>query len=342
MRISKRTWRALVLGLLTLLVTACGDSHHHDVISGQLNGGGGGGGGGQLFPGRYLGAANIETDQTSVLDITVANNGDVTGDLTVTNVVGQTININPGAYAVNGTANLATGSFSLSGVFPGIGPVSLAGTLPVGNALSSYTVNINGQIFNGAIQNASQGVPNPPNNGGGDADVRMIRGGLLSNFNFTPNGAYNGVNPPIDTDSMITGAYRNGSDEDNILTLAISETMLIPGGATVRSLIVGIVAHDGEELEVGKSYPLVVNPDDSGSLLTLSEGSATSATAAWVSDASVSTGTATIVSLDDESVVLEFAFTNIVVDSALQPNQAAGGFSASGTIEGQFAAFPTP
>lgn len=351
MRSSKRMWRGLILSLFAFFVAACGDSNNFDVISGQQGSPvpGGGGGGGQTYVGRYLGAANIEADQTSVLDLNVAANGAATGTLTVSDIVRtQSIDLNPGVYDLTGSVNLTTGAFNLNGAFPGVGPFSITGTLPTGNNQSSYTVTINGQTFNGTIQNASLGVPTAPNSGGGngggaDIDERLISGGRVRKAISTYGGDFNGSDIiPNSATALTTGVYRNGSEEDNTLTIAITDTAISGADAFANSLVVSIVTHDGEELEVGKTYPLVTNADDAGALLSLTRSNGPNILSGWVSTPGTSTGSAKIVSLTDTEVVLEFEFKNIIPNSEVQGNQATGPFDLEGTLEGKFASLPTP
>lgn len=333
MSISKRHWGGLVLALLTLLVTACGDSNSFNSISGQP---GNPGPVAPVFPGSYLGAANLGALQTSVLDLDVANDGTATGTFTVSDrpVMAQAFTIANGIYNVVGQVDLAGGTFSLTGTIPGLGNFSITGTLPVGNALGSYVVTINGQTFNGNIQNSSLGVPTPPNQGGGnqDGDSRVLLGGVLSDFVFTPDGAYNGVNPPVGPTSIITGAVLTNSDAENLVTISISE----PAGTQIRALVFGIVLQDGQQLQVGQSYTIVDSADRNGALLSLSESTGPTVDRGWVATQG-STGTVTILSLDDEGIEIAFDVQNVIPNTGVAGNPATGSFAVSGTVTADFA-----
>jgi hypothetical protein len=337
MKRENRGWTALIIGLLTFFVAACGDSNNFDDISGQR---GNPGNQNPIFAGAYLGANNF-VSQTAVLELDVANNGTATGTMTVSNLLqAQALEINPGVYDLTGTVNMSTGGFNLSGSFPGIGNFSIVGVLPVGNNQGSYTLTLNGQTFNGLIQNANLGTPTPPANGGNTGDQRIILGGTLSNFTFTPDGDYNGVNPPVDGGSVIGGAVVTGSDEENVVTISISETTVNGSSVDVRSLVFGIVTHNGQELVVGETYPLVMNEDGDGSLLSLQSTTGTTVNAAWTSTPGTSAGTVTLVALDDEGVELDFNFTNIIPNSEVANNLAEGTFDISGTVVAEFANLP--
>lgn len=331
MTLNTRSWAALILGLLTLFVTSCGDSNGIDDISGQQ---GNPGGPNLTFPGAYLGANNLDPGQTAVLDLDVATNGQATGFLNVRDTVAaQTIDINPADYPISGSVNLTTGTFNLTGSFPGLGAFTILGTLPVGNNLGTYVLTVNGRTFNGNIQNANLGVPNPPGGGGGGGNQRLILGGEVLDFTFTPDGSYNGVEPPVDATSLIGGAVVTGSATQNLVTISLSEIE----GSAVRGLVFGIVTQDGEALVVGETYPLVATNTETGSVLSLSESVGTTVTEAWVATTGTSAGSVTLVALDDNGVEVDFNFTNVIPNSAVANNTAAGTFDISGTVVADFA-----
>lgn len=331
MKATKRTWAALLLGLLTLFVTACGDSNNFNDISGQ-QGNPGGGGGGLIYPGNYLGANNFN-GQTAVLNLIVNNNGQATATYTVSDLLLQTIDINPGVYNLTGNVNLNTGTFNLSGTFPGVGPFTIAGTLPIGNNAASYVVTINGQTFNGTVQNASLGTPTPPANGGNNGDTALFFGGELSSFTFTPAGGYNGFNPPVDSGSLITGSLTQNSDTNNEVLISIAEINL--GTTETTALVFGVVTQDGEELEVGQTYDLVQSAE-TGALLSLSTSIGADISEAWVSTPGTSTGSVTVVAITAAGVELDFDFDNVVPNSEVAGNEATGSFSVSGTVFAEY------
>ncbi len=328
MKTTKHKWAALLLGLLTLFVTACGDSNDYTQVSGQQ---GNPNNGGLIFPGNYLGA-NTFVGQIGELDLTVNNNGQASGTYTVEDaLLLQTIDINPGVYNVVGTVNLTTGAFNLSGTFPGLGNFTIVGTLPVGGNVASYTVTVNGQTFTGNIQAASQGVPTPPPNGGGnnDGDVALFFGGELSSFSFSPDGSYSGFNPPVDNGSLITGTITQNSDTNNQVLVTLSEINL--GTTETTALVFGVITQDGEELVVGQTYDLIES-EETGALLSLSTSIGTDISEAWVATPGTSTGTVTVVAITAAGVELDFDFDNVVPNSEVAGNEAAGSFSVSGTV----------
>lgn len=370
MSLSHRSWMKLLLGLLVLLVAACGDSNDINNISGQQ-----GNVPVRVFTGPFLGANNLGA-RTATLNLNVANTGAATGTVTVAGVNAQAIEINPGVYDIAGLVDLTTGAMNLTGNFPGVGPFTINGTLPVGNNQGGYTMNVNGQTFAGTIQNASLGVPTPPGGGnttggttgnttggttgnttggttgnttghttghttGGTTggEQHLIRSGTLSNFSFQPGAGYNGVNPPVSASSTITGAVTHGSATENLVAITISD-ITISAQPRVRTLVFGVTLHNGQDLEVGKTYNLVSNANDGGALLSLSEGVGTQIDAAWAATAGSTTGTVTIVSLTETGVKLNFDFSNVIVNSEVANNTAAGTFSVSGTVDAPFAPMP--
>lgn len=172
--------------------------------------------------------------------------------------------------------------------------------------------------------------------GGGGGTQRLIQGGTLAPFTFSPDGAYNGVNPPVTGTSLISGAAVTGSSTDNTVSIAINETAVSAAGASIRALVVGVVTHNGEALVVGKSYPLATSSTASGALVSLSESTGTTVTRGWA-PTSATTGSVTIVRLTDTQVELSFTFSSVGPNSAVSGNTAAGNFSTSGTVVGTLA-----
>ncbi|MCA9781217.1 MAG: hypothetical protein KC800_31065, partial [Candidatus Eremiobacteraeota bacterium] len=246
--------------------------------------------------------------------------------------------INPGIYSVFGGVNLATGTFSLSGNIPGVGNFSIAGTLPTAGNTASYTVTINGQTFTGVIQPSAQGQPNPPSGGGtGGGNSQLIQGGTLSNFVFTPDNDYNGDNPPIDAESGIAGAVGEGADGSESASIIISDIFLTNPVQT-RTFAISIVVPDGEDLEVGTAYPLA-DANGRGVIIALTDSEGVEAVEGWSLTAST-TGSATITALTDESITIEFTFSNVGPNSEITNNPATGTFNTSGTVVGNFATLP--
>lgn len=336
MKTTKHRWAAILLGLLTLFVSACGDSNDFNQVSGQQGNPNNGGGGNLVFVGDYLGANNFN-GQIGELDLTVNSNGQASGTYTVEDtLLLQTIDINPGVYNVAGSVNLTTGSFNLSGTFPGLGNFTIAGNLPVGGNVGSYTVTVNGQTFTGNIQAASQGVPTPPPNGGGNnnGDAALFFGGNLSNFSFNPGGGYNGFNPPVDNGSLISGTITQNSNTNNQVLITLSEINLATTETT--ALVFGVITQDGEELVVGQTYDLV-DSVETGALLSLSTSIGSSISEAWVATPGTSSGTVTVVAITAAGVELDFDFDNVVPNSEVSGNQATGSFSVSGTVFANYA-----
>lgn len=324
--------RRLVLLFLTSLfavtLSACDSTNDNDfvVTPGTLS-----------LAGRYLGASNVSANQASTLDVTVAANGSITGNLTVlAPVVPQTINT--GTYPVTGAVNLNTGTFSLSGTIPGLGAFSISGTLPTSGNVGTYTITINGQTFNGVIQPASLGQPNPPsntNNGGGNSQI--IQGGTLSNFMFTPDGNYNGDNPPVDAMSIIGGAVGEGADGSESASIILSEVIGI-NPSIVRTFAITIVVPSGENLQVGTTYNLA-DTNGRGTVFALTDSEGVTAVEGWSLTAST-TGSATITAMDANSITIDFTFSSVGPNSEIANNPATGTFSTSGTIVGNFATIP--
>ncbi len=317
----------LVLSV-AFFVSACGDSNIDEFVVNNP--------GNPALAGRYLGANDLSGGQTANLDLTVTSNGSANGTWTVINpVTAQTINA--GSYPVSGAVNLATGTFSLSGTIPGIGNFSIAGTLPTAGNVASYSVNINGQTFAGVIQPAAQGQPNPPSGGGGGGNSQLIQGGTLSNFVFTPDNNYNGDNPPIDAQSNISGAVGEGADGSESASIVISDIFLTNPVQT-RTFAISIVVPDGEDLQVGTTYPLADN-NGRGVVIALTDSEGVEAVEGWSLTAST-TGSATITALNDDNITIEFTFSNVGPNSEIANNPATGTFNTSGTVVGNFAQVP--
>ena len=333
MKFQKSSLSRLASYLLVLsvafFVSACGDSNTDEFVINNP--------GNPALAGRYLGANDLSGGQTANLDLTVASNGNATGTWTVIDpVTAQTINA--GSYAVSGAVNLATGNFSLWGTIPGVGNFSIAGTLPTAGNVASYSVSINGQTFAGVIQPAAQGQPNPPSGGGGGGgNSQLIQGGTLSNFVFTPDNNYNGDNPPIDAESGINGAVGEGVDGSESASIVISDIFLTNPVQT-RTFAISIVVPEGEDLEVGTVYPLADNTGR-GVIIALTDSEGVEAVEGWSLTAST-TGSATITALNEDSITIEFTFSNVGPNSEIANNPATGTFNTSGTVVGNFAQIP--
>jgi len=324
---------SLLITLVTVFTVACGSSSDDFVINGN-NGGNGGGNAG--FTGQYLGANNLSNGQTGTLDFTVDSNGLGSGNFVAGAVSPQTIDISAGTYAVSGQVNLTTGAFSLTGSVPNVGPFTIVGTIPTGTNQANYQFTINGQTFQGVLQAASQGQPNPPASGN---EGRLISGGTLANFLFQPDGSYNGVNPPVTGSSLISGAVGEGVNGKKSATVLLSETQIVGQSAIVRSLAITIVAADGNELVVGQTYPLASSADGDGVVIALSESEGDNVTEGWSLTPST-TGQAIITDLNDNSITIDFTFNSVGPNSEIENNPAVGTFSTSGLITGNFVATP--
>ena len=319
----------LFLSVVTVCVSACGNTNFDDFTQT-------GSGGGLSLAGRYLGANNLNGSQTSNLDVTVANDGSAKGNLTVNAVTAQTINA--GTYPVTGTVNLTTGTFSFSGTITGLGSFTITGTLPVSGNVATYQLTINNQTFSGSIQPASLGTPNPPSGGSGTSNSKLISGGTLSNFTFTPGGSYNGANPPVSTSSLISGAVGTGVNGEDSATFALTETSLVNNVARVRSFVVSIVVPAGEDLVVGTTYNLA-DQNKRGAVIALSESEGVNVVNGY-SLTSGTTGQVTLVALDSNSITIDFTFNNVGPNSEISGNPSQGTFSTSGRIVGNFAKVP--
>jgi hypothetical protein len=328
-----------LLGTLALFTAACGSG-------GSTVGGVPGGPVAAVnpFAGQFLGTNPLNGGQTGAVDLQVDSLGRVTGVFRVVAPPAPPAGIllPAGSYIVSGNVNFQTGVFSLTGSLPGVGDFTLTGTLPTGTNQGSYLLTIGGESFPGVIQNASLGVPNPnpnPGPGGGTQDGvnRLVGGGTLSGFTFTPSGGYNGVNPPVSGSSLIGGAVRDGSNSNNTATISISQSQIVGTSVTIRALVVGVVT-GASPLTVGQTYPLATTPTGQGSIISLSETTGTTIDKAWAPTAN-SAGNVTITSLTDTAIELDFEFTNLGPNSA-DPGAAVGGFDTAGHVLGNFVQLP--
>lgn len=328
-----RVARAILLALLTTFVVACGDSEDFTQVTGQpvINPN-------NNFVGRYTGTNPLPGDLTGNLDVTVDAQGQASGTYTTAAVTAQTLVLEPGSYPVTGQVSLTTGQFLFSGNIPGVGDFSISGTLPATTGQAFYTFTLNGQTFQGTIQPAAGGNPN---NGGGNNgnEGQLIQGGTLTNFVFTPDGSYNGENPPVDAGSNIAGAVGEGQGGEESATIVLSETAINGTTATVRSLVVSIVSPTGQELQVNQTYPLASDQNSDGAVIALSESVGTDVVEGW-SLTENTTGQATITSLTDTSITIEFSFNSVGPNSEVENNPATGTFNVSGTVTGNFATIP--
>jgi hypothetical protein len=290
---------------------------------------------------RYLGNNSFNNAQSGALDFSVFGNGSASGTFTVTNDIAAQTNVAPGTYTVIGSGSLVNSIFSLSGTFPGLGLFVIQGRLPAGSAQADYAITVNNQTFQGVLQNASLGFPNPGNNNNGNNEGRLISGGTVNSLLFLPDGGYNGDNPPVDTNSTISGAFGPGANGEQTLTIALSEVFV--GNTTQTNILtVSIVDPNGNDLVMNQAYNVIVNSGSAGSVATLNEtvGTNTTPDRSWVSLAETTTGTATITALTDTQVTLEFNFDSMVPNSEVAGNSAAGSFDLSGSITGNFSTTP--
>ena len=185
----------LLLVFSLLFFVSCGDSGDDGIVLPDNN-----------LQYRYLGANSFNNGQNGTLDFTVFGNGSASGSIQVANTVNaQTIGT-PGSYPVSGTASLTSNSFSLSGTIPGFGNFVIIGSLPQGAGQAAYTITFSNSSFQGVLQAASLGVPAVPGNGGGGTS-QLISGGTVNNLEFQFSNDYNGDNPPVDNQSVISGAF---------------------------------------------------------------------------------------------------------------------------------------
>ncbi|MBT9584348.1 hypothetical protein IV102_13480 [bacterium] len=321
-----------LLAALALFTAACGSSTSTvtGVPGAQANA--------SQFAGQFLGTNNLNGGQTGAVDLQVDPFGRITGVLRVVAapVTPAGILLPVGSYLVSGTINPQTGSFSVSGSLPGLSDFTLVGTVPTGTDQGSYVLTIGGETFTGVLQSAGLGMPGPSPSPGQGTN-RLVGGGTLSGFIFSPLGGYNGVNPPVNTASLIGGVVRDGSNNNNTATISISQSQIVGTSVTIRALVVGVVT-GASPLTVGQTYPLVSTPNGEGSLISLSETTGTTIDRAWAPTPN-SAGNVTITSLTDTSIQLDFQFTNLGPNSEA-PGTAAGGFDTSGTVVGNFVQLP--
>lgn len=322
-------YRGILLLVFSLFFFAsCGDSGEDFALNNNQN---------QQF--RYLGANSFNNGQNSTLDFTVFGNGSATGSIQVANDVNPQTTATPGSYPVSGTASLAGNSFSLSGTIPGFGNFVITGILPQGTNQTAYTITFaNNVAFQGVLQAASLGVPTVPGNGG-DTD-RLIQGGTVNNLEFQFSNDYNGDEPPVDSQSVISGAFGEGQDGQQSLTITLSETAAVGPPVQLNLLTVSIIDPSGADLVVNQAYPVSVNDTDAGSIATLSEVVGADTEKSWVTLGQTTTGTATITALSDTQVTVEFNFDNLVVNSEVTNNMATGSFDLIGSVTGNFVATP--
>ncbi len=325
---------SLVISVLAVLTVACGSSNDDFT---QVSGQQGGPIGGSNFVGQFLGANNLPNNQTADLSFTVNNNGGATGTLS-TNAAIVTQAVQVGDFPVTGQVNLNSGTFTLTGNIPSSGNFTITGVLPVGNNQGTYQLVINGQTFQGVVQPANLGAPNAPGNNTPppEEDGRLISGGTVSNFVFTPGNGYNGPTQPVDADSTIAGAVGTGEDGQESVTIGLTEVIVEGQTATIRALVITIV--DEDELVEGQAYPLSTDGKN-GSVISLSDSTGSTVTAGW-SIVDGTTGQATITNIGENSITVQFQFTNVGPNSEVDPNDAEGEFSTSGTITGNFITLP--
>lgn len=321
---TKTVFRRIMIAILALFVTACGSSNSFSGWDPNYPAD-------VTFAGSYTGSNALEAGQTSSLALTVAEDGGASGSLTVQNLPASaqaTVTIPAGNYPVSGTVDMETGAFSLTGsFFPG-GDFTIGGNLATGSVSGSYNLNFNGKVYSGTI------TPSAGAGGGGtpptsDGDLYGVLNGVLSNLVSSPKAGYNGPNPIVTPSHMITGAVQTRSAVTNSISIA----MMVPGATlgSASTLVVGVALHDGEDLEVGKTYSLADASGD-GSFVSLSDTNGTTITKAWVAPLAGSGGSFTINSMTDTSIDVSFSFTNVGPNPEVTGNQAAGSFDVSGKI----------
>ena len=313
----------LVCGL-ALFTTACGGSNATGGTNIQQA---------NTFPGNYLGRNGLGNGQTGQLQLTVGPTGQASGTYTISGVTLSASGslIPTGSFPITGNVNLTTGVFLISGDIPGFGPFSIQGILPVGNNVADYQININGTNFTGQINNANQGG----NGGDPEGTNFLISGGNISLLNFSPDGSYNGVNPPLLVTDSIGGAVATNSSNKSA-TLAISNTTITTANMTVQTqvrLLTVTLATGADPLEVGQTYNLFQN--NSGAVATLNEVNNGVVERAWA-PVNGTTASVTIRSLSDSAIDMEFDFQGLGPNSEVAGNTAAGTFNISGRAQGNF------
>ena len=137
----------------------------------------------------------------------------------------------------------------------------------------------------------------------------LISNGSITSLVFTPDGTYNGTNPPVTTGSTVAGSVNVDSLDNNNLDLTLSE-----GSRTLR---LG-VATGADPLTTGLLYDLGL-----GAFLNLEDLSIDNRT--WSANGP-STGGLTIVNLSDNWIEVDFSFTQV------QPELGQGNFDISGHL----------
>jgi hypothetical protein len=313
--------RSILIGALAffvLIISSCGNSSSDTTTA----------------PARdqatsYLGTNSFNNGQTGTLSFTVSGNGSAAGTFRVTNDVNPQTVITVGTYDVTGTGSLITGTFSLSGTLPVLGEFIITGSLPQSGNQTTYVVSVNNETFQGTLEESTQADT---------GETQVIQGGTVNSLNFQFSNDFNGDQPPVDAQSTISGAFGPGANGEQSLSIALSE--IIVGGDTQTNLLtVSIVDPNGQALVVNQAYDVVVSNTAAGSFATLSEllGTNTTPERNWVSEGQTSTGTATITSLTDTNVTLDFNLNNVIPNSELTGNMAVGTFNVSGSITGNFA-----
>lgn len=330
-RMTKTIFRPIFLGILALLIASCGGSND-DLGSYQPPTG---------FTGRYLGANLLGAAQNSILTLYVTPTGQASGTLTVQNNVAAQTTIIPAGYPVSGTVNMTTGAFNLSGSFPGGISFSISGTINGTTLQGTYSITYGGQTYQGNLQPASQGTPNPPTNPNPPTDgtTHMISGGTLSEFNFTAGVGYNGTTPPVGASSLIAGAFVEESSDVNTVNIVLSDVLNV-STQQIRSLTVGVTLHNGQQLQVGQTYQLVSDANGDGAYLSLQTSTGTTVNEAWTSTAGISGGWVKINAINTNSIDLSWAFDAVVANSEVTPNPAQGSFNCSGRIVANFVNLP--
>ena len=184
----------------------------------------------------------------------------------------------------------------------------------------------------------SELTPPPEEEAATTARSFTITGGVITNFLFTAGPGYNGVVPPVDTNSTLEGDMVNEAEADNQLNLRLSQTTPSgPPGApivNVRKLAFGILSRS-TPLEAGQVFQLIANPEDPGAYVTLVDATTQSGVETihqtWTHTAA-SNGTLTVTDLSDSQVELDFTLQNI------QPNLNLGNAQGTFTVTGHLQA----
>ena len=137
----------------------------------------------------------------------------------------------------------------------------------------------------------------------------VLSNGVITTLVFTPDGQYNGTNPPVSTASVVGGSLNVDSADNNHLEVSLSE-----GSQTLRFG----AARGADPLATALLYDLSL-----GAFLNLEDLS--SGTRTWSLTAS-SSGGVTIVNLSDTSIEVDFNFAQV------QPELGQGTFDISGHL----------